>query len=105
MARQLSGHGTLSKPEAVRLRVKVVPNSSKSEIVGWLDPRVLKVKVAAIPEDGKANKELAVLLAKTLRVRRQAIQVVSGTTSRLKLIAIDGLSDEDLRARLCPREG
>lgn len=40
------------------LRIKVIPRARKTELVGTMDDGVLKVRVAAVPEDGKANTEL-----------------------------------------------
>jgi len=83
-----------------RITVKVVPGSSRDQIVGWLGD-ALKIKVAAAPEKGRANQAVVKLLAKTLSVSREAIEVVSGHTSPSKVIAIDGLvrSDDADRSR------
>lgn len=80
-----------------KIAVKVVPGSSRDQIVGWLGD-ALKIKVAAAPEKGKANKAVVKLLAKTLGISTDAIEVVSGHTSPSKVLAIDGLDDEAIRA-------
>ena len=49
----------------MRLKVKVLPNSSRDEVCGYLGG-ALKIKVRAIPESGKANKAVIALLASTL---------------------------------------
>ena len=46
----------------VKLKVRVVPGASRSAISGWLDD-VLKVRVSAQPEKGKANTAVVVLLS------------------------------------------
>ena len=51
---------------------------------------VVKVRVRAIAEGGEANKAVTELLAKSLRVPKSHVRVLSGTTSRLKQIAVDG---------------
>ncbi len=51
---------------------------------------VVKVRVRAIAEGGEANKAVIELLAKSLRVPKSHVRVMSGTTSRLKQIVIDG---------------
>jgi len=51
---------------------------------------VVKVRVRAIAEGGEANKAVIELLAKSLRVPKSRVHVMSGTTSRLKQIVIDG---------------
>jgi len=76
----------------VRLKVKVVPGSSRDEIVGWLGD-ALKIKVAAPPEKGQANDAVVGLLADRLGVGADAIAVISGHSSPSKVLAIDGLDD------------
>lgn len=71
------------------LRVKVTPRAPRSEIAGTLADGTLKVKIAAPPEDGKANQELCRVLAQHYRVGREAVRVVSGHTASLKLVRID----------------
>ena len=80
------------------LRVKVIPRSSRSEISGQLADGTLKVKLAAVPEKGKANEELVELLAKTYGVARSAIEIVSGHSSPLKLVRINLPGGKDRRA-------
>ncbi len=87
-----------STPSA-RLKVKVVPGSSRNEIVGWLG-NALKIKVTAPPEKGKANEVLVELLADRLGLPADALSVVSGQSSPSKMIAIAGLDDEMLKKAL-----
>jgi len=82
-----------------RLEIKAVPNAPKSEVVGWLGD-ALKVKLKAPPIDGKANAELCSFLAKTLGLPKGAVQLDRGATSRKKMVLIEGLDLEELRARL-----
>jgi uncharacterized protein len=70
------------------VRVKVVPRSSCSEVVGRLDNGTLKVKIAAPPEKGKANDELIRVLAAHFGVARGAVTIVSGHSTPLKLVSI-----------------
>jgi uncharacterized protein YggU (UPF0235/DUF167 family) len=60
----------------------------------------LRVRVTAPPVDGRANEALTRLLASKLGVPRSDVRVVGGQTSRLKLVAVDGLTPEELRRRL-----
>jgi uncharacterized protein len=69
-------------------RVKVIPKSSKTEIVGELADGTLKVKVAAVPERGKANDELCSFLARELGVQKSDVEVISGQTSPMKLVRV-----------------
>jgi uncharacterized protein (TIGR00251 family) len=73
----------------VTIRVKVVPGSSCSEVVGDLGDGTLKVKVAAPPEKGKANDAVRELLAAHYGVPRNAVTIVSGHASPRKLVKID----------------
>jgi uncharacterized protein YggU (UPF0235/DUF167 family) len=51
---------------------------------------VLKVRVRAVPEDGKANDALVRLIAKALRLSASAVQIGSGATGRVKVLRIEG---------------
>ena len=81
------------------LKVKVVPGSSRTRIDGWLGD-ALKVRVTAKPEKGKANDAVVTLLAETLGVRRQDINISSGGTSPRKSFIINNLSNSEVRSRL-----
>jgi len=82
-----------------RLKVKVVPGASRTEVVGWLGA-ALKVRVAAPPEGGKANREVIELLAARVGLPLAAVTVVSGQSSPAKVLAFRGLDETTLRARL-----
>ncbi len=83
------------KPSA-RLKVKVVPGSSRDEIVGWLGD-ALKIKVTAPPEKGKANEAVIEILADRLGVGTDDIRVVSGHSSPSKVVAISGIDGEAIK--------
>ena len=74
-----------------RLKVKVVPGSSQSEVSGWLGD-MLKVRVAAQPDKGKANTAVVALLAKSLGLPKKNVSITSGKTSQQKVIEVRGLS-------------
>jgi len=86
----------------VRLTVKVRPGASRSEIAG-LANGVWQIRVAAAPEKGKANQELTEFLSKQLGISRSHINIERGHTARVKLIAVEGLSIEDLNRLLDPK--
>ena len=67
------------------LKVKVVPRSSINKIVG-MEGDALKVKVKASPVEGLANKDLVALLSKRLKIAKKSVEIISGHTSRLKLV-------------------
>lgn len=70
------------------LRVKVIPRSPRSEIVGQLDDGTWKVRIAAPPEHGKANRELIAVLARKFGVAAEMIEILSGHGASLKLVRI-----------------
>ncbi len=80
---------------AVRLHVKVVPGSRRDQIVGRLGDR-LKVKVAAPPEDGRANESVCRLIAAAVGVNTRGVEVVVGHTSPEKTLRIAGCRAADL---------
>lgn len=82
-----------------RIALKVVPGSRKDEIVGRYG-ELLKVKVAAPPEDGKANAAVCALLARTLRVGVRQVVVISGVTNPEKVVHVVGVNAVEARARL-----
>ncbi len=72
----------------MRLRVKATPNAKRSEVLGWEeDPvvgKVLRIRVAAPPVEGKANAELEKVIAKWLGVSKSEVRLEKGGTSRIK---------------------
>jgi hypothetical protein len=87
------------KDGAVVFSVKVVPRSSKTVIAGVLGG-MLKVKLAAAPEKGKANQALIEFLADALGVKKNTVKITSGLTSPVKTIEITGVSEEILLDKL-----
>lgn len=82
-----------------KLRIKVVPRASRNEIVGWLGAR-LKVKIAAPPEDGRANAALEAFLAERLGVPKRDVRIAAGHGSSSKTVEVEGLAQPELDARL-----
>jgi len=75
---------------------KIVPGSSgPTRFCGLLDG-MLKVKVSAVPEKGKANKCLLKFLAKQLDVKKNAINIISGQTSSVKHVQVFGVTVDTL---------
>lgn len=84
---RLTGTGLL-------LHLRVTPNAGRDAIDG-IETRddgsaVLRVRVSAVPDKGKANAAVIMLLAKVLGVPKSAISLVSGETSRLKTLSVEG---------------
>ncbi len=79
---------TLRKnPQGLVFNIYVQPRSSKNKIVG-LHADSLKIKVAAPPVDGAANKMCLKFLAKHLAVPPSALEIISGHNSRTKMILL-----------------
>lgn len=87
----------LESKGAVRLKVKVVPKSSRSEISGFMGDGTLKLKVQAPPERGKANAQVCSLLAAAFGVAEKNVSIVSGETSPLKQVVVSAPSNLRLR--------
>jgi len=83
------------------LSVRVLPRSSKDEIAGRRDD-IYKIRLTAPAVEGKANKALIELLAKRLGIAKTHIRIVSGERARIKSIRIDGVSPDQVDARLKP---
>lgn len=82
----------------MKLALKVTPGAKKNEVLGWEDDypqigRVLKVRIAAPPVEGKANKEIVLFLSKLLKVTKSSIEVIHGTSGRIKLVEIPDGTD------------
>jgi uncharacterized protein YggU (UPF0235/DUF167 family) len=82
-----------------RLKLHVTPGAREDGLAGWRGDS-LRVKVRARPEKGLANEAALRLLAGRLNVPRSCLDLVRGATSRDKLIEVEGLSEDELRARL-----
>ena len=82
-----------------RLRLRVSPGARRTELVGrhgdsW------KVRVAAPPEDGRANDALVGLLAERLELPRRDVSVVSGHAGRDKIVELAGIGEAEAERRL-----
>jgi len=83
----------------VSFSVKVVPGSSRTSVSGVLDG-MLKVKVSAPPEKGKANQCLIEFLAKQLGAKKKDISIMSGMTKPVKQVHITGISARTIEEKL-----
>lgn len=75
----------------VRFSVRVQPRASRTEVCG-VHGEALKVRIAAPPVNGAANDALIALLSTELGVSRRSVRIVSGESSRSKLIEVDGIA-------------
>ena len=81
------------------LSVRVTPAASRDALLGW-QGEVLRLSVAAPAQRGKANEAALRLLSAALGLPRERLRIVRGHTSRQKVIAIQGLDEAEVRARL-----
>jgi uncharacterized protein (TIGR00251 family) len=95
-------------PQGLSLFIRVTPNAGRDAIEGSElrddGSCVLRLRVKAVPDKGKANAAVIALLAKAFGVPKSAITVTSGETARQKTLLISGDAD-DMRAKLLPLLG
>ena len=90
-------------PGGIALTLRVTPNASATRIEG-IERRddgstVLRIRVTAPPDRGKANKAVIALLAKTLSVPKSSVTLIAGETARHKRVRIEG--DAEALAASC----
>jgi uncharacterized protein (TIGR00251 family) len=78
----------------VHLAVRVVPRARKSEVAG-VQEGSLRIRLAAPPVEGAANRALIDFVAQCLGVRRQQVEIESGQHSRHKRLFVEGLRAEE----------
>jgi uncharacterized protein (TIGR00251 family) len=88
-----------SVPGGVTLAMRVTPHARKNEIVG-AQGEALKVKLAAPPVEGAANAALCEFMADRLGVRKSTVTIIAGRTSRQKVVRVEGVTADEVRARL-----
>lgn len=88
----------------VQFRIKVQPRSAKNQVCG-LQGDAIKLKLTAPPVDGAANEACLRYLADLLGVAVSRLRIVSGQTSKHKLIRVEGLSREQVLAKLKLTDG
>ena len=81
------------------ITVRVTPRASRDEVAGWREG-ALRVRLRAPPVEGRANESLRRMLAERLGVAPSAVQIVSGETSRVKRVRVEGMTESDVEQRL-----
>jgi uncharacterized protein len=82
-----------------KIAFRVQPNAGRNEVAGCTGG-VWRVKVAAPPDKGKANKELIEFLSRVLRLKKDSLNISQGLTSHNKIVQVEGLALEEIAARL-----
>ena len=83
--------------EGLVIKVKIVPNSSKNDII--LEEEFIKVKVTAQPIENKANKALIEFLSKRFKIPKTSIEILKGDTSKEKTLLLR-TNDEKKRSEI-----
>lgn len=83
----------------VRLRVRVQPRASRTEVAG-LHGEAVKIRICAPPVDGAANKELVAFLSKRVGIPKGAIEITAGETGRQKTLFLAGATAAAVRRAL-----
>ena len=81
----------------VRFSVRVQPRASRSEVAG-VHGDALKVRLQAPPVDGAANAALVLLLADIFAVGRASVRILSGESSRSKVVEVEGITQNAVHA-------
>ena len=92
----MNGFDVRRSGDAVRFSVRLQPRSSRNEIVG-LQGVSLKVRVTAPPVEGMANQALIDFLSQSLKTSRRNVCIVSGHSSRTKMIEVRGVDLESVQ--------
>ena len=82
-----------------RVTVRVHPRARRSAVTGRLG-EAYKLDLAAPPVDGKANEECTRFFADMAGVPRSRVRIVTGMTNRMKVVEVEGVSQEELERRL-----
>lgn len=90
-------------PGPVTLSVRIQPRASKNEVVA-MENGGIKIRLTAPPVDGAANEALVKFLSHLFSVAKSQVEIVSGHTSREKIVRVTGVSESDSRRLLYDRE-
>lgn len=77
------------------ITIQVQPNARRNEVLGFTEG-ILRLKIAAPPVEGKANKEVINYLSKVLDVAKSYIDIERGHSGKVKVVSIEGMERERL---------
>ena len=100
----MKGQGREREKVRALLKLRIVPNARRNEVVGEHGD-ALKLKVAAPAVEGKANEALLEYVAELLNVPRRSLALSAGEKSRDKSIFVQGLVIEEVRSRILAHRG
>jgi uncharacterized protein (TIGR00251 family) len=81
------------------LTIQVQPKAKRNEVLGFAEG-ILRLKIAAPPVEGKANKEVISYLSEVLDIPKSSVDIERGHTSKIKIIAINGVDRERIYERI-----
>jgi len=85
--------------QGLLLELRITPNSSKNQILGYYGEKQIKIALKSPPVDGKANEALLIFLSEIFSVSKKNVELISGGTARSKRVFIHG-DAQALRALL-----
>ena len=88
-----------SEPASATLTIRIQPRASRNGIV-MMEDGSLKIRLTAPPVDGAANEALIKYLSEVLGLSKSQVGIVTGHTSREKIVKIEGLSEPEARRLL-----
>lgn len=82
----------------IKVTVRVVPRSSRVKVEDASDKegQRLRVQLTRPAQDGEANRQLCEVLAQYYKVKKYQVSIVSGESSRMKIVRIDGITHTQL---------
>jgi uncharacterized protein (TIGR00251 family) len=86
--------------QGAALTIRVTPRARKTEIGGVLEDGTVRIRVAAPPVEGKANKVLIKFLSEVLGVRKNKIEIVAGERGLDKIISVLGMPAADAELKI-----
>ncbi|HKZ54221.1 MAG TPA: DUF167 domain-containing protein [Anaerolineales bacterium] len=82
------------------LTIRVTPKARRTEFAGVKDDGTLRIRVAAPPSEGRANRALIEFLAQVLRVKSKRIEIVAGEKGLDKIITVEDISASEAESRI-----
>jgi uncharacterized protein len=83
--------------QSVTVKLQIIPASKLNKIIGYMDNGAIKIRIKAKPIEGRANLELINFLAEILEKRKSEIEIISGLSSRNKVVRILGIDNTKLQ--------
>lgn len=89
---------TERKDGRVGFRVRVQPSAPVTKLLGWNTAGELRIRIAAPPVEGAANKKLVAFLAKRFKLSKRDVRIEAGERARVKTLSVPGSVREALES-------